>query len=218
MKELLEARPFLRGWRRVREAFEFSKGLGYVGGSYPAYMVSPMPHCWTPNDIDIWAVSDEAADEIVLKFKRKYQVTWIYNGISFTMPAVGNGLAVQVLKPHPDWHDFPMDILESFDLTCSRALLLWDKSVLADPHAGTHVGKIIGCTDAMRTLKRVVKYAQRGVSFDDSELGKLFQAWCVQHEPGTFVRDWEDDEDGEFDENTDEGSDYGYDDYWRGEK
>lgn len=169
--------PVLRGWRHVRDYYRLSQGLGYIGGSYAAFMASNVNRKFYPSDVDIFATSPENAAEIEIRLRRTYACAWEVTPIATTFFPGGKNLPVQVVKPHPDWHNFPNDILNSFDFDVSRAVLVRHDRILADQNIGLTEAKILGMSDPLRTLQRTIKYGQKGVSFPTWELIKLFKCW-----------------------------------------
>ena len=158
-------------------------GLGYIGGSFAAWLMSEAAA--PPNDIDIFATSQEGAYKItsaLCGFEDIYESPRLSEtAIGFSLSSARllpqNTLAIQILRPHASWLSFPQDIINAFDLNVSRAIVLDEKTVLCDTDAGGTYGKILRISDPVRTMTRVVKYAQRGVRFNRLELLKLFDAW-----------------------------------------
>jgi len=168
----------VRGIETIENILSIIDGRGYIAGSYAAFVASPKPIL--PNDIDIFAMSEDAAWSIVTDLKKVGLYLTNTSNVAYTLtPLNTKPLPVQVVKPHPDWRNFPDDIIESFDLTVSRALLLSPTEVAVDSDIVLNPGKgkIIRINDPLRTLKRVIKYQARGIVFPDWELMKLFSAW-----------------------------------------
>lgn len=152
-------------------------GRGYIGGSYAAWTVSPFPNTFRPNDIDVFMKTEEDA----ISFKdfmcaeRKFYVSEV-SGIAYTIEKAGHK-KIQIIKPSPEFREFPQDVIESFDLDICRAVLVSPEECLADGSAGSMRGKVLRINNPLRTLKRILKYQQRGVQFYDHEILKVFQAW-----------------------------------------
>lgn len=179
MNEYCQEFNVRRGFALVKDIFAIIDGRGYIAGSYAAYMASPASKPIQPGDVDIFATSDDNALYINNALCIKYHVNPSFNGLVYSISNTGNRLAlpVQVVNPNPEWRIFPDDIINSFDMDISRALLLSPNSVLADVNVGQPSGKLLRIASPLRSLKRVMKYHKRGVQFEDSELVKLFLAW-----------------------------------------
>lgn len=171
--------PVYRGLDLIKDIFTLVNGRGYIAGSYAAYMGSYM--AVDPNDIDIFAVSEEAAQSIARDLIALTGREMTENPVAITihrgLHELTNLLPIQIVKPSPDWKTFPDDILNNFDLDICRAVLIDEHTLLADVNAGILQGKFLRINNPLRSLKRALKYHKRGVEFDDHELLKLFDAW-----------------------------------------
>lgn len=193
VNQYIETVSVKRGQEIVSHLWEHIDGLGYISGSFAAYAVAPDDgHIVYPGDIDIFAISDEAASVISHRLAAIGYFWLAENAIANTlawsirvkMPAQFGfddqvGLDVQVIKPHPDWSNFPNDIIASFDLDICRALLINRDIGLADRSVGLMHARILRVNDPLKTLNRIIKYANRGVVFSNHELIKVFQAWSL---------------------------------------
>lgn len=170
-----------RGFESVQPIYERLEGRGYIAGSYAAFMASPCDAPILPNDVDIFATSQENARALTDDLIKLPQVLWMEeNDTVFTITRgtiERHDLAIQIVKPNPAWQIFPQDILNDFDLDISRAVLVGPTKVIADFNVGLREGKVLRVNNPLRSLKRVLKYHARGVDFNDHELLKLFQAW-----------------------------------------
>ncbi len=171
--------PVKRGLGAVEPILEKIQGVGYIGGSYAAFMATSNETPILPNDVDIFATSNEQAKVIARSLLGKGNRLFGLdeNEVAYTVHHGCGDMNVQVVKPHPEWKTFPDDILLSFDMDICRALVTSPTTALIDENAGWLNGKILRTSNALRSLKRVLKYHQRGVEFNDHELLKLFQAW-----------------------------------------
>lgn len=174
-----------RGFEQIESVYNLIREtghIGYIAGSYAAYMAAPEgSHIIQPNDVDIFCRSEEDYRNLSLALTEKGMRLTERSMIADTLkPARSDpfcNLALQIIKPHPDWKLFPRDIVNSFDFSVSRAVLMSKEHVEGDPEIGYQNARILRLSDPLRSLKRVVKYAQRGVQFDDWELHKLFLAY-----------------------------------------
>src|SRR5438874_1529413 len=74
-----------------------------------------------PSDVDIFAVSEEAAHCIAAEIGPRPGHPYVETA---HVIALGDGpLPIQIIKPAQNWHVFPDDIMTSFDLSGSRALV-----------------------------------------------------------------------------------------------
>jgi hypothetical protein len=169
----------VRGFDTVQDIYNIIAGRGFIAGSYAAFMATPHDTPILPNDVDIFATSNENALAIAEALSEKFQVPYTSNELVYSIenPSGGPAMPIQVVKPHPEWKDFPQDILNSFDMDISRAVLVGPEVVLADYNVGFLTGKLLRIANPLRSLKRVMKYHARGVEFKDGELIKLFLAW-----------------------------------------
>jgi hypothetical protein len=153
-------------------------GRGYIGGSFAAYVLSGSP-ILVPNDIDIFATTAENATLIANDIYHRYPSAAYGNSseVAITVSRWSDERSFQVIRPNPLWKEFPNDILKSFDMDICRAIILTEKCGMADTNIGRPSAKILRTQNALRTLRRVMKYHKRGVKFSDHELLKLFQAW-----------------------------------------
>lgn len=170
--------PVRRGFDTLRPIYDVIAGRGYVAGSYAAFMACPRDTPVLPNDIDIFATTQEHADSVADEITTKLDYWW--NSDNETVIELVSGTDkpnIQIVRPNPLWSTWPDDILGDFDLDICRAVLVAPDKVLADYNVGEMYGKILRINNPLRTLKRVSKYMARGVKFDDHELLKIFQAW-----------------------------------------
>jgi hypothetical protein len=184
MNEHISTYPVQRGMtQNIRNIYNVIAGRGFIAGSYAAYMVA-QDAMWQPNDVDIFATSLANADALAADLESRFG---LYRGIETDVAYSlmrneflnddATFLPLQVVKPHPDWKTFPDDVIGSFDMDICRAMLISEDCILADENAGKGVGKLLRINNPLRSLKRVLKYHQRGVQFNEWELLKLFQAW-----------------------------------------
>lgn len=170
--------PVRRGFDSVRKIYNdvLYPNKGYIAGSYAAFMATRHDTPVLPNDIDIFATSNEHAYQIMHDlYDGPFSVD--ENEVAITITRGKGQMQIQIVKPHPEWKHFPVDIINSFDLDISRALLLSPSMVLADKNVGYSDGKLLRINNPLKSLKRVMKYAARGIEFNDHELYKLFAAW-----------------------------------------
>lgn len=165
-----------RGWRDIEPLYNLIVGRGFIAGSYAAYMAAPGgSHVITPGDIDVFCVSEEAYqslyEEPVFKLINMTPIAATVRAPLLT------DMDIQLIRPHPSWTDFPGDIVQSFDLTISRAVLVNPGCVIGDLALGSREGKILRVNNPLKVLQRIEKYARRGVSFNAWELAKVLRAF-----------------------------------------
>lgn len=173
----LEMCPVRRGWETVAPVFNIVAGRGYIAGSWAAFMATPHDSPILPNDIDIFATSEDNAMRIANNLCDQLGMIYFDNSLVCTVTSHPTLPDIQIVRPAPEWTNFPEDIILNFDLDISRAVLIGEHIVVADLHCGFKDGKILRVNNALRSLKRVMKYHDRGIQFNDHELLKLFQAW-----------------------------------------
>lgn len=179
VNEYWVSRPIYNGKEQIEQLLTFINGRGYIAGSFAAWACSYMDQCWLPNDIDIFATTDEHAASMVDELNRGSQY-WEYerNDLVTTFKAECEpNLGIQIIKPSPAWKTLPDDIINSFDLGVSRAVIIAPNTAICDTSAGTFYGKVLRINNPLRTMKRIAKYTARGVEFSDHELLKVFRAW-----------------------------------------
>jgi hypothetical protein len=169
--------PVLRGFDGVAKLYPIIATQGYIGGSYAAWMCSPLDSPALPADIDIFATSADNATRIALDLAGTLDAYYDDNGIVYSLSGGAAVKPIQVIRPSPEWKVFPDDIMNSFDLSCSRAMLISPETILGDVDAGMTSAKLLRTHNPLRTLKRIMKYSNRGVEFADSELVKVLLAW-----------------------------------------
>ena len=205
---------FQAGYRstdQVRELFELIGERGHIAGSMCAWMAELEEPGWTPGDIDIFAVSDEAFGEIEALLKANYvQMFRMSNALvsAFRVKRKFNDqsyLPVQVVKPHPSWEgsdDIRRDIVLSFDLTCSRGLLTgYNDNGCPELYGDIYLGeldkvKIIRVNNPVKTLARMLKYHRRGYEFSAWEQIKVLLSWdmVMDDKKGAITEELHDEE------------------------
>lgn len=168
-------RPIQRGYTDIA-LYHFIKDRAYIAGSYAAWMGSPLDNPIAPGDIDLFAVSTEAALSLKTDLLDIGYELVIETDIAYTLHRA-QFRDLQIVKPHPDWTTFPADIIASFDFDICRAVVVSDTDVLGDPALGTLNATILRVTDPLRCLTRILKYSRRGVHFAPEELVKVLIAW-----------------------------------------
>jgi hypothetical protein len=210
-----------RGQQTIRTLWPVIYGRGYIAGSFAAWACSKQPKPWRPRDVDIFASSAENARDIghVLN---DTGWSWCHDTGVGEAYAYKGRLPVQIVRPHPEWKNFPHDILRSFDFDVCVAVFTSPETVLADPRVGAFSANVLRVNDPLRTMKRAMKYFERGVCFTDSDLLKLFYAWDeisterkaeivekvrrdeTDDTSGGYLYDEDDDDDDEWDDGEDQ--------------
>ena len=106
-----------RGFEQVKPLWEFlnpddDQPRGYIAGSYAAFMLSNQIK-WYPNDVDIFATKESYIHEIE-RALQEMKFVWNYDPGGLVTRFEPTSMApidspVQVIKPHPQWDDYPMD-------------------------------------------------------------------------------------------------------------
>lgn len=166
-----------QGQRTAERLMKVIDGRGYIGGSFAAVCTFEKgANRWKPNDIDIFATSNQNADAIYDALRVQGYLWWDSTEVARTMHKKGHK-NIQIVKPSPEWATFPNDVIESFDLNVCRAMFISPERIMADAEAGGTYGRVLRINNPLRTLKRIHKYQVRGVEFSDHEMLKVFQAW-----------------------------------------
>jgi hypothetical protein len=182
--------PVLRGFDEVKDIYDLLDGRGYIAGSYAAYMAAPTNDI-LPNDIDVFAVSNEAAESLAKQINELMgvHIMPISNSVAYTIVRTQGRKDVQIVRPAPDWKSFPDDIINSFDMNVCRAVLIAPDKLLGDIDAGTTFGKVLRMHNPLRTLKRIMKYSQRGGTVYRPRTSQGLQG-VGTHQRGTQDRDF----------------------------
>lgn len=179
VNEYWNTRPVFNGKTRIKQLTSFINSRGYIAGSFAAWACTYLSDPWKPNDIDIFAKSDDAYHSLAVDLNKDSNYRFdAQNDITTTFsPMKPNKLGIQIIRPSPEWKTFPDDLINSFDLNVCRAVIISPVEVLCDEDAGEFYGKVLRINSPLRTFKRIMKYAARGVAFNDHELLKVFRAW-----------------------------------------
>lgn len=170
--------PVQRGFDTVAPIYEIVQGKGYIAGSYAAFMGTPNETPILPNDVDVFATSADNASAMLGKLLQLPRVNWIeHRSDHVHLVSRQDDLDIQVIEPDPAWTNFPDDLLANFDLDICRAVLISPEHVVCDTNVGLRKGKVLRVNDPLRTFKRLVKYAARGVEFNDHEVLKVLRAF-----------------------------------------
>lgn len=179
LHNFISEQPVKRGFEAIATLYQAVGADGYIAGSYAAFMIADA-HIVQPNDVDIFATSEQGARRIAKSLNELGYTMVDVNDVVFSLEATHitpYKLPVQIVKPNPKWATFPDDIINDFDMDICRALLMSPRVVWADANVGQPSGKFLRVNNPLRSLKRMMKYHLRGVQFDEWELLKLFRAW-----------------------------------------
>ena len=212
--------PINRGLECLQSVTEIIAGRALIGGSYAAHMATYESDeaYGQPGDIDVFAFSDDNAEYIIQRLKDADYFESELNSIAISMspnhwlnPICD--MPIQVIKPNPNWRRDPVnfrdDLLNSFDLNVCRAVLDGE-IIIGDVEIGSTQGRVLRVANPVRTMKRIMKYRERGFTFSDWELCKVFLAFgelsderlkeitdAAQPQPADYDEhyDWYDDDD-----------------------
>lgn len=183
--------PLLRGWEELSPLYTLIGQRGIIAGGFAAYAGSPHDDPILPGDIDIFAISNEAAWDITVELCKARNWTYTMSPIAYTIqPSLvrpntsGFERPVQVVMPDPKWKlsDYALRfqqaiILESFDFDICRGCVLDKDTVLGDPRMGQRQASIRVIRDPVMSMRRVLKYMRKGVEFRNEELFKLIWSY-----------------------------------------
>jgi hypothetical protein len=193
--------PVRRGWDEVSTLYDLIGDRGWIAGGFAAWMGSEHDDPILPSDIDIFAVSNEAAWAITQEICALRNWAWDVSPIAYTCKPnkmlnfygeQDTRRTIQVIMPDPKWIKLwesyepkegdistlkPQIILNSFDFDVCRGLLLSPEVVIGDPNMGGKDARILVIRNPVQNMRRVIKYSRKGVRFDEKELYKLFWAY-----------------------------------------
>lgn len=194
MSDYITYKKIQRGWETVQNVYnqtlQDGKPLGFIGGSYASFMageISGIRFVVMPNDIDIFGTTRDNTEKIVENLEANgYHIYQVSNDriwhMSWSAFPNTKKMDVQVIQPNPAWLDdddgkFRENLINDFDLSTSRSIVVDDKWIMCDSSMDYFEAKILRINNPFRSLKRVLKYRKRGFSFRDEELIKIFKAW-----------------------------------------
>jgi len=193
--------PVRRGFtEEVKALFELSQlHKSLVAGGYVRFMASSHDEPFPAEDFDIFVPDQTAFQNIAKELKRRgYQAskeTIYYQNFTkndITLVMLGRKpLNVQIIKPAVEGDnesvslsvnfEEPAKLLERFDFTVVRVALLSGKDILADEDfksdEESRTINIKFIRNPVHVLKRLVKYAVKGYTYDTKEVLKLFTYW-----------------------------------------
>jgi hypothetical protein len=183
--------PIVRSTWVLYEAFKFANGLGWIAGSAALWAVTDDK--WMFNDIDIFAYTPEAYEELLRKMdfiayswseKGKRQKKFYDCMISLAAPA---GLAnINIINPtDSDWTN-PIEFLKNFDWTIAAVALCSEKSAYAYSIRDIRAKRLslLSSQYPETIVYRMLKYVQRGFELRGSVLTEL-----LNDEQNRFTRD-----------------------------
>lgn len=183
--------PILREQETIDLIFSLTEGLGFICGGFARYCISQSKIPIVPNDIDIFCETEEVYEKIASLFEKannvkkgrktkietKYKIQ-LGNKTGFHQEYYG----VQLIKPTQIMNMISVGdvytILDNFDFTIARCAILPDNKTVAHVSFMAHeLMKTLVITNIhcpISSLKRVIKYCQKGYTVESFELLKLF--------------------------------------------
>lgn len=174
----------------IKLVFELTKGKGFIAGGFARYCVSENINPICPGDIDVFTGDMGTFTDIYLAFKanpslKQRSDTEIETKFEYVFKEgfKKEVLNIQLIKPvhisnMNSRGDF-ISVLTNFDFTISKAAILangeaWMHHQFERDDRGGHlVIEKIHCP--ISSMKRVIKYAQKGYTIESKELLKLFK-------------------------------------------
>lgn len=170
--------------------FELTRGRGFIAGGFARYCVSDRPDPNCPNDIDIFTGDMGNFTDIYLDFKanprlRQKSNTEIETKFEYVFKEgfKKETLNIQLIKPvhisNMNSKGDVFSVMTNFDFTISKAAILADGEAWVhhqfnrDDLGGYLVIEKIHCP--ISSMKRVIKYTQKGYTIESKELLKLFK-------------------------------------------
>lgn len=170
--------------------FRLTEGRGFIAGGFARYVLSEAEQPVIPGDIDIFCYNDETYKAIRKNFSRvpelrRKSASEIEEKFKYCM-ASGfheNVYNIQLIRPAEilnmvstgDWDV----ILDNFDFTIAKGVVLPSGEAYCHPSFFSHerdrklVVTNIHCP--ISSLKRAIKYCNRGYQIESVELLKLFE-------------------------------------------
>lgn len=187
------ATPIKRHLDIIKLVFDLTGGEGFIAGGFARYCVSDKEDPIVPNDIDVFCGNEDAFNRIVARLKAHKDVkrktkTEIETKFEYRM-STGfhkNFYSIQVIRPTQIMNmvsegDYER-ILDNFDFTIAKvALINNQEDIIALAYEKFHehdVGNKLVLTNIhcpISSMKRVIKYCNKGYHIESSELLKLFK-------------------------------------------
>lgn len=212
----------LREHDTIKLVFELTQGLGFIAGGFARYCVSERSELSCPGDIDIFTEDMGHFTDIYLAFKANHRLKQRTNteietkfDYIFKEGFKKETLSIQLIKPvhisNMNSKGNFISVLTNFDFTISKAAILANGDAWAhhqfdrDDLGGHLVIEKIHCP--ISSMKRVIKYTQKGYTIESKEMLKLFKDyearpndWKVLVEEGLSQdrADWPVDRQNEF--------------------
>lgn len=197
---LLPTYPVKRGWEEVAELYSLVGDRGFVAGGFAVWMASPQADPYPASDIDIFAVTPDAAWAITQEICALYGWDYSVSPVAYSLhpsPArqakVTNKRRVQVVIPNPKWDLASLSrpcqmgmVLDGFDFDVCRGVLFSPEIVSGDRNMGGYDAHVRVIRNPVYTLRRIFKYMQKGVRFSDVELFNVL--WYLKSANHTQVR------------------------------
>lgn len=164
----------LRGFEHIAELYDFINRNchAFFAGGWVAHMAGANNN---PSDIDIYARDWESANAIASYLETKMGMKIVVdNEYLITLDNPENSkmlLPVQIIKGNV--FENPEDIISAFDFSVCRAVLLSPTTILGDCELLNRNAKIRRMKGAVRTMRRVFKYMNKGYQFSDEQLEKI---------------------------------------------
>lgn len=177
----------------IKLIFELSGGEGFISGGFARYCVSKNEDAIIPNDIDVFCRDEETFKRIESRMKSHPEMkrkgkTEIETKFEYRMSSGfhKNYYSIQVIKPTQIMNmvsdgDYAR-VLDNFDFTISKAAILnSSEDIFAVVHKDFHehdaANKLVitNIHCPISSMKRVIKYCNKGYHIESSELLKLFK-------------------------------------------
>jgi len=179
----------------IKKVFEATGNFGFICGGFARYVMSPAENPVVPSDIDIYCETQEVYDAIVNNFSlhtavKKKKETEIETKFSLILNSNDafhkESLEIQLIKPVEIFNLVSKGtfetILDNFDFTIAKCAIIpgnnggyecyQDSDFHDDELRRELVISNIHCP--ISSMKRVIKYCNRGYSIESKELLKLF--------------------------------------------
>ncbi len=181
--------PIIRHQDVIDLVFQLTGGEGFIAGGFARFCVSNNESPINPGDIDVFCVSQDVFDRIRAAFRahpdcvRKSE-TSIETKFEFRMSTGWhrNAYAIQLIRPVQIFNmvsDGDVNrVLDNFDFTVSKCAILPSGKAVAHAdfyeHDKANELVITNIHCPISSMKRVIKYCNKGFRIENRELLKLF--------------------------------------------
>jgi len=186
-----DSSSIVRCMEHIDLVFGATGGKGFICGGFARYAMSPLDSPVIPSDIDLYCFDEPTYNDIIdalTKDERTVRRKASRIETKFDIVLSGGGynreiLNLQVIRPFTIMNMVSdgdaLKILQNFDFTIAKCAILPDMTTLSHVDFLDHEQELklvvynIHCP--ISSLKRIIKYTNRGYMIESVELLKLFE-------------------------------------------